>query len=417
MSEALAMALLVSAQGVGYVRRSELLALAGSAANALGDPRAYVGVLGEEGVRALENALRGADELEQALAREGVRVLTADDAAYPPLLKSIRRPPHALFVQGEADLADSCTLAVVGTRRAGEYGLRHTHRIARELAEAGACVVSGLAMGVDAAAHSGALDGHGRTVAVLGGALDRFYPAANRLLRERILENGGSVVSEFPMGMSPTKYSFLLRNRIVAGMSLGVLVTQGAHRSGALRTANDALDEGREVFALPGSVDSALSQLPHKLIADGARVATCAKDILDVLVLEPAQRAEKGKKGATDETRDGTPAARNAQRAARDETSTAQSKTDASGERTGEASGTASLADTPFAEAHAPSDIPAGLSAPERAVLRALSQGVMDFDALCVATGMPSDNLGGLLTLMEMDGHIESLPGLRYARV
>ena len=386
MSEALAMALLVSAQGLGYVRRSELLARASSATNALENPRAYRGVLGEDGVRALEDALRGADRLEKTLAREGVRVLTARDGEYPPLLRGIRRPPHALFVQGEANLADACTVAVVGTRRASEYGLRHTHRIARELAEAGVCVVSGLALGVDAAAHSGALDASGRTVAVLGGALDRFYPAANRLLRERILKTGGRIVSEFPMGMRPTKYSFLLRNRIVAGMSLGVLVTQGARRSGALRTAHDALDEGREVFALPGSVDSALSQLPHRLIADGACVATCAQDILDALVLEQPRGGHTGGKRAAQ--------GKGQARAAREETAGAAQETDAK----------------------KPSGIPDGLSGEERAVLAALSRGEMDFDALCVATGIAGEELGGLLTLMELDGHIEALPGLRYVR-
>ena len=399
MSEALAMALLVSAQGLSYVRRGELLACAGSATNALENPRAYRDVLKEEGVRALENALRDAQELENALASEGVHVLTADDEGYPPLLRSTHRPPHVLFVQGEADLTDACPFAIVGTRRASEYGLRHTHRIARELAEAGVCVVSGLAMGVDAAAHSGALDAGGRTVAVLGGALDRFYPAANRLLRERILKNGGSIVSEYPMGMRPTKYSFLLRNRIIAGMSLGVLVAQGAMRSGALRTAHDALDEGRDVFALPGSVDSTLSQLPHRLIADGACVATCAQDILGVMKLEQAQSADKGRKRAPRGRINAGGNVVNTERSAKPETALeAGAPTDR---------GCAAM----------PSGIPEGLSGPERAVLLALSQGDMDFDALCVATGIASEELGGLLTLMEMDGHVESLPGLRYVRV
>lgn len=159
--------------------------------------------------------------------------------------------------------------------------------MAAEMANVGVCVVSGLALGIDAAAHTGALDAKGRTVAILGSALDQPYPAENRPLMRRILESGGSVVSEYPPGTVPTKYSFLQRNRIIAGMSLGTLVTEGPKRSGALNTAMRTIENGREVFALPGSVDSPGSQLPNMLIGDGARLVTCADDILAALVIEP----------------------------------------------------------------------------------------------------------------------------------
>lgn len=369
MTQALAMALLVGAKGMTYARRCELLAVAGSAEAALADPLTYADVLGEEGVRALRDALDGAQALEATLAREQVRVVLPGDGEYPPLLAHTARPPHALFVQGEANLADPCPFAIVGTRRAGDYGLRHTRAIARELAAAGVCIVSGLALGVDAAAHRGALDVNGRTVAVLGGALDRFYPSDNRALRQSILDAGGSVVSEFPMGMRPTGFTFLQRNRTIAGMSLGVLVTQGAARSGALRTANDALDENREVFALPGSVDSVLSQLPNSLIAQGATVATCAQDILNRLVIEPSgASAQGGKAKARAEKLEQT--------------------------------------DAPLA----------GLGEQEKSILCALEMGETDFDALAAATHIPADDLSALLMTMEMDGLVQALPGLRYVR-
>lgn len=372
MTEAFAMALLVSTPGLGYVGREKLLAEAGSARNAADDPGAYAHALGENALRAFKKTVRDAEALAKTFERERVHVLARGGEGYPPLLAQTVRPPHALFVQGEASLADALPFAVVGTRQADPYGLRQTRALAAELAGAGLCVVSGLALGVDAAAHLGALDARGRTVAVLGGALDRFYPAENRPLARRILESGGSIVSEFPMGMRPQSYSFLQRNHTIAGMSLGVLVTRGPLRSGAMRTANDALEEGREVFALPGNVDNALSAMPNKLIAEGARPVVCAQDILDALVVQrplpaAAAQTEPAKR------------AREPQRAR----------------------------ELP---------LPPGLDERERAVLTALSRGERDFDTLCGETGIPADEMGAALSMMELNGLVRALPGLRYAR-
>ncbi len=371
MKEELAMAVLVGA--AGYARRELALREAGDAKTVVAEPERYARALGEEGVLRVKQGARRAEEMQERFEREGIRLVVRDGEDYPPLLAHIARPPHLLFVRGETKLGDACPLAVVGTRSANDYGLRHTRRIARELAEAGACVVSGLALGVDSAAHRGALDAHGRTVAVLGGAHDCFYPAGNRPLLRAILEGGGSVVTEYPMGMSPTRYSFVQRNRIIAGMSLGVLVTQGAMRSGALSTAQSALEEGREVFALPGSVDDPLSRLPNRLLAEGAQMAVCGGDILGALVADAREEQPR-------------PAA---------------------------APKRVRVMQEPE---KGPAPLPSGLGEQERAILTALSRGEMEFDALCEATRIPAQEMGALLSLLELDGLIAALPGLRYMR-
>lgn len=358
------MAVLCAVQGVSYGRREMALRAADGAAQILAEPAAFAAQLGEQGVFAVRRMLRGGEDarLLDAVASKGMQLLLRGDPGYPAALANIAHPPHVLFIWGNARLCDPFPFAIVGTRRASDYGRTQTRRIARELAQAGMCIVSGLAVGIDACAHRGALDASGRTIAVLGGALDRMYPAENEPLMREIVEHGGSVISEYPPGVAPTKYSFLHRNRIIAGLALGTLVTEGARRSGALRTAQDALECGREVFALPGRVDSALSQLPHMLLAEGAHLATCAQDILNTLSIEPG--AETDANG---------PAAREAR------------------------------------------EMPHGLGAVEAAVWRALEQGERDFDDLCEAVGMPSDELGAVLMMMDMDGVIRALPGLRYA--
>ena len=368
MTEAEAMAVLVIS-GVGYAHREEALKKAGSAKALLQEPGAYAAQLGEAGIAAVLRAVRGKDASLERMERENVKLIVRGESEYPERLAQIAQPPHVLFAWGAANLQDRFPFAIVGTRRASAYGERQTRAIARDLAAAGVCIVSGLALGIDAAAHDGALLGHGRTVAVLGGALDRFYPEENRALMHRILGAGGSVVTEYPLGMRPARYSFLRRNRIIAGLSLGVLVTEGASRSGALRTAQDALEEGREVFALPGSVESVGSQLPHMLIADGAHLVTEASDILDALVIEPGR-----------ETMDA------ARRRGRPKDG-----------------GKAALI------------VPQGIGEREAAVCRVLLCGQADFDTLCEATGIESSELGAMLSDMEMEGMIEAVSGLLYA--
>lgn len=374
MRESEAMAVLAAAREVGYVRREAALQAAGSAENVLADPAAYARALGEDGVRAVRASLERADGLLERLWRDGVHLIVRGSEGYPALLAQTARPPHLLFCVGQASLHDRAPLAVVGTRRASAYGLRHTRGIARELAAQGVSIVSGLARGIDAAAHEGALDAGGRTIAVLGSALDRMYPAENRGLMECIVAEGGSVVSEYAPGTSPTRYSFLQRNRIIAGLSLGVLVTEGPQRSGALSTAQRALDEGREVFALPGDIDRATAQLPNRLIAEGAHVVTCSGDILSQLTADPAPQ------GRT---------ARSAPKPKREQ----------------------KPEEKPAAKPAAPAR---ELDAQERAVYDLLLAGDQDFDGLSERTGIASEELGSVLMMMELDGIVVSLPGCLY---
>ena len=368
MLESEAMAILVGA-GVSYGRREAALRAAGSALAILAEPGLYAAQLQEKGLALLRHALADEARLLGGLAKKKMALVLREDAQYPPLLRQIAHPPHLLYVYGETDLTDRFPVAVVGTRRASAYGLTHTREIAAELAQTGVCVVSGLALGIDAAAHTGALDGGGRTVAVLGSALDKPYPQENDPLMRRILESGGSVVSEYAPGTPPSRYSFLQRNRIIAGMCLGTLVTEGPRRSGALNTATRTLENGREVFALPGNVDSPGAQLPNMLISEGARLVTGAADILSALVIEPKD-APKAAQAAV-------------------------------------------------APMEAPAEkkphIPGGLDETQRAICAALLAGDADFDALCAVSGLESDELGALLIEMEMDGLVTPLAGTRYA--
>lgn len=368
MLESEAMAILVGA-GVSYGRREAALRAAGSALAILAEPGLYAAQLQEKGLALLRHALADEARLLGGLAKKKMALVLREDAQYPPLLRQIAHPPHLLYVYGETDLTDRFPVAVVGTRRASAYGLTHTREIAAELAQTGVCVVSGLARGIDAAAHTGALDGGGRTVAVLGSALDKPYPQENEPLMRRILESGGSVVSEYAPGTPPSRYSFLQRNRIIAGMCLGTLVTEGPRRSGALNTATRTLENGREVFALPGNVDSPGAQLPNMLISEGARLVTGAADILSALVIEPKD-APKAAQAAV-------------------------------------------------APMEAPAEkkphIPGGLDETQRAICAALLAGEADFDALCAVSGLESDELGALLIEMEMDGLVTPLAGTRYA--
>lgn len=367
MLESEAMAILVGA-GVSYGRREAALRAAGSALAILAEPGLYAAQLQEKGLALLRHALADEARLLGGLAKKKMALVLREDAQYPPLLRQIAHPPHLLYIYGETDLTDRFPVAVVGTRRASAYGLTHTREIAAELAQTGVCVVSGLALGIDAAAHTGALDGGGRTVAVLGSALDKPYPQENEPLMRRILESGGSVVSEYAPGTPPSRYSFLQRNRIIAGICLGTLVTEGPRRSGALNTATRTLENGREVFALPGNVDSPGAQLPNMLISEGARLVTGAADILSALVIEPKD-APKAAQAAV-------------------------------------------------APMEAPAEkkphIPGGLDETQRAICAALLAGEADFDALCAVSGLESDELGALLIEMEMDGLVTPLAGTRY---
>lgn len=218
--------------------------------------------------------------------RAGVDIVTLEDAEYPQWLRTIPDPPLALYVRGTLLQADEVAIAVVGSRRASIYGLQCAERLGYDLALRGVTVVSGLARGIDTAAHEGALKAEGRTLAVLGSGLARMYPAEHEPLAEKIAA-GGAVLSEYPMRTPPLPHNFPRRNRIISGLSRGVVVVEASQRSGALITVDCALEQGREVFAIPGPITSTTSQGTHHLLKQGARMVTSVEDILDELGLTP----------------------------------------------------------------------------------------------------------------------------------
>ncbi len=233
------------------------------------------------------------DALEAAFDRHQVRVLTLMDPGYPSLLREIAVPPAVLFLRGE--LADRPALAVVGTRSMTPYGARVVGDIVPELARQGIAVVSGLALGVDGAAHRAALEGNGVTWAVLASGVDRPYPMTHRGLAEQILERGGALVSEFPLGTGALKHHFPIRNRIIAGLARATLVIEASDRSGTLLTARSALEANRDVLAVPGSIYSPHSRGPHALLGLGAKLVQSAADVLAELDLADAAQEQQAK--------------------------------------------------------------------------------------------------------------------------
>lgn len=237
------------------------------------------------GPRVADQICRGRDSLDldgelRRAEETGTRLITPLDDEYPAALKTIHDPPLALYVRGQIRPTDRHGIAVVGTRHPTHYGMDCARKLAYQLAKSGICVISGLATGVDAAAHEGALRAGGRTLAVIGSGLDNLYPPENADLAARIAEHG-ALISEFPFARKPDKTTFPMRNRIVSGMSMGVLVIEAGLRSGAMITANQAMQQGRSVFAVPGRIDSYASVGPNALLKDGAGLVTEARDILE----------------------------------------------------------------------------------------------------------------------------------------
>ena len=209
-------------------------------------------------------------------------IVTVADPGYPELLRRIDEPPLLLYIDGNPDVLPLPSLAIVGSRNPTHGGTRNAHDFAQHLGGAGFCIVSGLAQGIDAAAHHGALDGGGATIAVLGHGIDRIYPAVNQQLAHAIAAHG-ALVSEFPLGVHPERQNFPQRNRLISGISLGTIVVEAARRSGSLITARLAGEQGREVFALPGSIHNPLARGCHQLIRQGAKLVETADDIVSEL--------------------------------------------------------------------------------------------------------------------------------------
>ena len=237
------------------------------------------------------------DEFAKA-KRYGVTILTPVDEDYPAKLRATRGHPLVLYVKGDVKALSMPCVALVGTRRATAYGLDQANRFGYDLAQAGWCVVSGLALGIDAEAHKGALAANGVSVGVLGSALDRFYPEQNRELAREIVKHHGAVVSEFPFGREPDQQTFPQRNHVVAALSEGVVAVEAPVKSGTLITTTIAAEIGRTVMAVPGRVDSPRSAGCLDLIRNGATLVRCASDVLEALSeFAPIVRPESAKGG------------------------------------------------------------------------------------------------------------------------
>jgi DNA processing protein len=228
------------------------------------------------------------DDTLQWLSQPNHHLLTLHDAAYPEGLRECGDPPTVLYLSGRPELLNATCFAIVGSRNATPQGARDAQAFARELSGAGLCIVSGLALGIDAAAHLGALAAAGSSIAVMGTGADRYYPPRNRALAARIAQEG-CLVTEFPLGMPPLPLNFPRRNRLISGLSRGVLVVEAAVHSGSLITAHTAVQQNRDVFAIPGSIHSPLSKGCHLLIKEGAKLAESAQDI--VMELRLAERS------------------------------------------------------------------------------------------------------------------------------
>jgi DNA processing protein len=240
--------------------------------------------LGEKVAIGLQASLQSNDVDEELdlMQRHGVSLVRFGSDEYPKALATIAMPPQFLYVRGRLN-AEEQAVAVVGSRSCTSYGRRVAERLGQDLARAGMTVVSGLARGIDGAAHRGALDGKGRTIAVLAGGLSKIYPPEHADLAEEIVASGGALLSEVPMRMEPMAGMFPARNRIISGLSRGVVLVEAAEKSGALITARHAAEQGREVFAIPGPVDSLASTGTLRLLRQGAKLARHARDVLDDL--------------------------------------------------------------------------------------------------------------------------------------
>lgn len=272
---------------IGPVRTRKMIEALGSPEaifQAGGEELARIPGVGREAVRSIVEAGPKVDPAaeEKKAAKLGIRIVTFLDDEYPAALKEIHDPPLALYIKGHILPPDKHAIAIVGTRHATHYGSSVADRLAYGLSKAGFTIVSGLARGIDTVAHQAALKAGGRTLGVLGSAIDQFYPKENLELGERMATQG-AVISEYPLGRPPDRQTFPYRNRIVAGMVVGLVVVEAGEKSGAVITANAALDQGRHVYAVPGRIDNPAARGCHALIKTGAKLIETIDDIVDDL--------------------------------------------------------------------------------------------------------------------------------------
>lgn len=275
-------------KGIGAVRLRALLTYFGDAGTAWHAPAEELQAVGLS-AKLVSNIIKARqdislDEVWENILNLGITVLTWEDSDYPSRLREVSPSPPVLYIRGEIKPEDEWAVALVGTRRMTAYGRQVTERITTHLVQAGITLVSGLARGIDGAAHQAALQAGGRTLAVLGCGVDRVYPPDHRKLAAQIMEQG-ALISDYPPGTAPEASNFPPRNRIISGLSMATVVVEAGQKSGALITAEFAVEQGREVFAVPGNVLAPQSKGPNRLIQDGARVLLDPQEILEVLDL------------------------------------------------------------------------------------------------------------------------------------
>ncbi|MCK5416350.1 DNA-processing protein DprA [Candidatus Parcubacteria bacterium] len=237
------------------------------------------------------------EKIINQLIKEDIGIITLEDDNYPALLKEIYDPPHLLYYKGKIEQDNNINIAVVGSRKYSHYGEQAVEKIVGDLARNNITIVSGLALGIDALAHRATINNNGRTIAVLGTGIDAksIYPKMNKFLSDQIIESGGLILSEFPIETPPEKYNFPKRNRIISGLCLGTLLIEAAEKSGTLITARTALEQNREVFAIPGSIFSQTSKGTNQFIKEGAKIVTSADEIIETFDIEKIESQIKTK--------------------------------------------------------------------------------------------------------------------------
>ncbi|MGH9326609.1 MAG: DNA-processing protein DprA [Terriglobia bacterium] len=316
------------------------------------------------------NGLAEAETEMEIASKLGVKLIAPSSAIYPPLLNQIADPPLALRVLGDVRVLSQHAVAIVGTRRPSAYGSSVAHRLAGDLAQRQVVIVSGLARGIDSASHRGALEARGKTVAVLGSGIDVIYPRENKKLAERCIENG-ALISEFPLGTPPAPENFPIRNRVISGLALGTVIVEAAEYSGSLITARLALEQNREVFAVPGNITSAQSFGPNLLIKQGAKLVDQWMDIVEEFPADVRTQL--------------LPAS-------------GSSETPAGGEANG-------------------SRLLPALEGDERAVYETLRVDEALFvDAICETISIPQPRVLTALLGLEMSGLVRQLPGMNFVR-
>lgn len=383
---------------IGPVRFAAILAHYGSAQAAVADGLAAWQDLNlkQETRRFIQACPHPGVEADLAWAQQpGHHLLTWLDPRYPPLLKELNDAPPVLYVLGDPEVLCLPQLAIVGSRRPSPGGIDTTATLSRQLSEQGLLITSGLALGIDAIAHEAALNAQGISIAVIGTGADRVYPARHRALAHRLVEHG-ALVSEFPIGTSPKAENFPRRNRILSGLSLGTLVVEASVRSGSLITARLAAEQGREVFAVPGSIYNPLSHGCHQLIRQGAKLVETVEDILEDLAPLLAIR------GHTSEKRTTPP------HSATGLTTAAQ-----------ETPKTASLTPAPAAASTAaqPDTASNALDATAQQLLDCMGYDPVSIDLLVQRSGLTVAAISSMLTTMALQGHVDSSSGGRYVRL